>query len=49
MIFERLRKVCGGSNLSTISVLWGVYNKKMHFVGSNLSTGSKSPKCIYKI
>ena len=27
-IFERLRKVCGGSNLST---------------------GSKSPKCIYKI
>ena len=27
-IFERLRKVCGGSNLSTISALWGVYNKK---------------------
>ena len=23
--------------------------QKMHFVGSNLSTGSKSPKCIYKI
>ena len=27
-IFERLRKVCGGSNLSTISALWGLYNKK---------------------
>ena len=27
-IFERLRKVCGGSNLSTISTLWGLYNKK---------------------
>ena len=27
-IFERLWKVCGGSNLSTISTLWGLYNKK---------------------
>ena len=27
-IFERLRKVCGGSNLSTVLLLWGIYNKK---------------------
>ena len=27
-IFERLRKVCGGSNLSTVLLLWGIYIKK---------------------
>ena len=27
----------------------GKLYQKMHFVGSNLSTGSKCPKCIYKI
>ena len=27
-IFERLRKVCGGSNLSTDLVQWGIYIKK---------------------
>ena len=27
-IFERLRKVCGGSNLSTDLLLWGIYIKK---------------------
>ena len=27
-IFEWLRKVCGGSNLSTVLLLWGIYNKK---------------------
>ena len=27
-IFERLRKVCGGSNLSTVLPLWGIYIKK---------------------
>ena len=26
-IFERLRKVCGGSNLSTFLALWGIYIK----------------------
>ena len=26
--FERLRKVCGGSNLSTVLLLWGIYIKK---------------------
>ena len=27
-IFERLRKVCGGSNLCTVLLLWGIYIKK---------------------
>ena len=27
-IFERLRKLCGGSNLSTVLALWGIYIKK---------------------
>ena len=27
-IFERLQKVCGGSNLSTVLLLWGIYIKK---------------------
>ena len=27
-IFEWLRKVCGGLNLSTVLTLWGLYNKK---------------------
>ena len=27
-IFERLRKVCGGSNLCTVLALWGIYIKK---------------------
>ena len=27
----------------------GYLYQKMHFVGSNPATGSKSPKCIYKI
>ena len=27
-IFERLQKVCGGSNLSTDLLLWGLYIKK---------------------
>ena len=27
-IFERLRKVCGGSNLSTVLLLWEIYIKK---------------------
>ena len=27
-IFERLRTVCGGSNLSTVLLLWGIYIKK---------------------
>ena len=27
-ILEKHRKVCGGSNLSTVSVLWGIYIKK---------------------
>ena len=26
--FERLLKVCGGSNLSTVLLLWGIYIKK---------------------
>ena len=27
-IFERLQKVCGGSNLSTVLLLWRIYIKK---------------------
>lgn len=42
-------KVCGSSNLSTALVLWGIYIKKMHFAGSNLSTDPKCSKCICKI
>ena len=28
MLLETLRKLCGGSNLSTVLVLWGIYSKK---------------------
>ena len=40
--FEMLRKVCGGSNLSTFLALWGIYIKKFRRFESGY--GSKNPE-----
>lgn len=37
---EKLFRLCCGSNLKTVFILWDIYQKVL-FVGSNPATGSK--------
>ena len=45
--FEMLRKVCGGSNLSTVLALWGIYIKKcISPVRIRLQTRKEMKSCV---